>query len=342
MSTETSGEVFDRRTTLKVIAGFAVAGLLLYFFGRVIGWNEILRTFRNANPVWIGLACLSTVVSLVIWAKSWDIILCTVGIDVPFPKIVTTYFAATFADYATPFGKAGGGPFIAYVLAADTEANYQDSLASVVTADLLNLLPFFTFAGLGTLALLIQGEVPKQAELLVAGLGGMAVVLPLIIYGSYRHQQFVERLLMKVIGPIAKRVERINADNVRDRIDEFYELVDRIAASRGQLAKTLVYAYVGWLFFAAPLYFAGLTLGVSHQLTPILVLFVVPASSLAGVVPTPGGVGGVEFALVGLIVALTTLQADVAASAALVYRVASYWFALALGGIAAFFVIHRT
>ncbi|UPW00425.1 flippase-like domain-containing protein [Halorussus gelatinilyticus] len=342
MSTETSGEVFDRRTTIKVIAGFVVAGLLLYFFGRVIGWNEIARTFRGANLIWLGVACLSTVVSLVIWAKSWDVILSTVGIEVPFRKIITTYFAATFADYATPFGKAGGGPFIAYVLAADTEANYQDSLASVVTADLINLLPFFTFAGLGTLALLIQGEVPKQAELLVAGLGGMAVVLPALIYGSYRHRNFVERLVMKVVGPVAARVERIDAENARERIDEFYELVDRIAASRRQLAKTLVYAYAGWLFFAAPLYFAALTLGIADQLTPILVLFVVPASSLAGVVPTPGGVGGVEFALVGLMVALTTLQADVAASAALVYRVASYWFALALGGIAAFFVIHRS
>lgn len=340
MSTETSGEVFDRRTTIKAIAGFTVAGLLLYLFGRVIGWNEIIATLGRARPLWFGLACLSTVVSLVVWAKSWDVILTTVDIEVPLQKIVVTYFAATFADYATPFGKAGGGPFIAYVLAADTEANYQDSLASVVTADLLNLLPFFTFAGLGTIALLVQGEVPKQAEILVGGLGGLAILLPLLIYGSYRRRNFVESLVMKVMSPISKHIDRVDAEGIRDRIDEFYELVDRIAASRRRLAYTLVFAYVGWLFFAAPLYLAGRTLG--QPLDPILVLFVVPASSIAGIVPTPGGVGGVEFALVGLLVALTALQPDLAASVALVYRVASYWFALAIAGIAAFFVIHRT
>ncbi|NHN59166.1 MULTISPECIES: lysylphosphatidylglycerol synthase transmembrane domain-containing protein [Halorussus] len=342
MSTETSGEVFDRRTTLKVVAGFAVAVVLMYFFGRVIGWGEIARTFRGANLWWLGLACLSTVVSLVVWAKSWDVILGSVDVEVPFRKIVVTYLAATFADYATPFGKAGGGPFIAYVLAADTEANYQDSLASVVTADLLNLLPFFTFAGLGTVVLLIQGAVPRQAEILVAGLGGMAIVLPVVIYGSYRYRDVVERFLMKIIGPIAKRVDRIDADNIGERVDEFYDLIDRIADNRRQLAYTLVYAYVGWLFFAAPLWFAGQTLGVGGHVGPMLVLFIVPASSIAGVVPTPGGVGGVEFALVGLLVALTALQTDVAASVALVYRVASYWFGLAIGGLAAFFVIHRT
>ncbi|WP_135825941.1 lysylphosphatidylglycerol synthase transmembrane domain-containing protein [Halorussus ruber] len=342
MSTETSGEMFDRRTTVKAVAGFLVAGLLLYFFGRVIGWGEIAATLSGARPLWLGLACLSTVVSLVVWAKSWDVILETVDVEVPFQKIVVTYFAATFADYATPFGKAGGGPFIAYVLAADTEANYQDSLASVVTADLLNLLPFFTFAGLGTLALLIQGEVPRQAEVLVGGLGALAVLIPVLIYGSYRKRNLVESLVVKLLSPVSKYVDRIDPEGLRDRIDEFYGLIDRIATNRKRLAYTLVFAYLGWLFFAAPLYLAGLTLGVGDQLSPVLVLFVVPASSLAGIVPTPGGVGGVEFALVGLLIALTTLQADIAASTALVYRVASYWFALALGGVAAFFVIHRS
>lgn len=340
MAAETSGEMFDRRTTVKVVAGFVVAGLLLYLFGRVIGWGKILRTLQRAKPVWFGLALVSTVVSLVVWAKSWDVILCAVGVDVPFRKIVVTYFAATFADYATPFGKAGGGPFIAYVLAADTEANYQDSLASVVTADLLNLLPFFTFAGVGTVALLVQGEVPNQAQFLVTGLGALAILLPIAIYASYRYREFVEGLVVKVASPVARHVERVEAESVRNRVHEFYEHVDNIAANRGQLAHTLVYAYVGWLFFAAPLYLAGRTLGL--HLDPMLVLFVVPASSLAGVVPTPGGVGGVEVALVALLVALAGLQTDLAASAALIYRVASYWFALAVGGLAAFFVIHRS
>lgn len=340
MSAESPGATIDRGTKLKAVAGFAVAGLLLYFFGRVIGWEEILRTLRGANPWWFLAACLSTLVSLVVWAKSWDVILHTVGLDVSFRKIVVTYFAATFADYATPFGKAGGGPFIAYVLAADTDANYQDSLASVVTADLLNLLPFFTFAGVGTLALWAQGEIPQQARLLVAGLGSLALFVPALIYVGWKRQGLVERLLVTVTKPLARRTDRIDSEDLCERLDEFYGHVDHIAASRGQLARTLVYAYVGWLFFAAPLYFAAQTLG--HSISPLLVLFIVPASSLAGIVPTPGGVGGVEFALVGLLVALTNFSPELAASIALVYRVTSYWFGLAVGGLAAFRVIHRT
>src|SRR6056297_530968 len=98
MSTETSGELFDRRTTVKALAGFLVAGLLLYLFGQVIGWGEILAILGRARPAWLALACLSTLVSLAVWAKSWDVILCAVGVDAPFTDIVVTYFAATFAD----------------------------------------------------------------------------------------------------------------------------------------------------------------------------------------------------------------------------------------------------
>ena len=332
-------EGFDRRTAVKVVAGFLVAGLLLYLFGRVIGWNEISRTLRDANPLPFGLACLSTVISLVIWSKSWDVILDLVGIDVSFRTLIVTYLAATFADYATPFGKAGGGPFIAYVLATDTEASYEDSLASVVAADSLNLLPFFTFAGLGFVVVIVRGSIPAGARYLIGGLGVLAVAIPTLFYVGWRKRDLAKRVILRVLGPVERRVERIDAADLELRVEEFYDHIDTIAAEPDVLVRTLVYAYAGWLFFALPLYLAGLTVG--FRIDPLLVLFIVPASSLAGVVPTPGGLGGVEFALVGLLVALTTMSPELAAAVALVYRVASYWLTVAVGGVAALSVIVR-
>ena len=330
----------DRGTAWKAIAGFLVAAVVLYLFGHVIGWREISRTLADANPLWFGLACVSTLISLVVWSKSWDVILDLVGIDVRFRTLVVTYLAATFADYATPFGKAGGGPFIAYVLAADTEASYEDSLASVVTADALNLLPYFTFAALGFVVVFVRGSIPPGARYLIGGLGLLAVVIPTLLYGGWRHRSVAKNVIMTVLGPIERRTDRIDAEGLEGRIEEFYDHIDTIAADRAVLARTLVYAYVGWLFFALPLYLAGRTLGFA--IDPLLVLFIVPASSLAGVIPTPGGLGGVEFALVGLLVALTSMSPELAAAIALVYRVASYWLTLAVGGLAAFSVIVRS
>jgi uncharacterized protein (TIRG00374 family) len=128
---------------------------------------------------------------------------------------------------------------------------------------------------------------------------------------------------------------------VRERVDDLYAAFGRIAEDRHALAQAVAFAYVGWVFFALPLYFAGRALAV--PIDPLVVLFVVPASTLAGLVPSPGGLGGVEVALVGLLVAVVPgIGFAPAFAVALVYRFASYWFALAVGGGAALWVVRRT
>ncbi len=330
---------FDRRTLAKVGIGFLAAVAMLYLFGRVIGWGQIFRTFAGANLWWLAAACASTTVCLSLWAKGWDVILSVVDVSIPFRELNVMYFSATFTDYVTPFGKAGGGPFIAYVLSTHEEADYQDSLVSVLTTDTLNLVPYFTFAILGFVGLAVTGNFPDQARLLVWGLGVLMVVVPAVVIAVWRFEEKVEATVVKVLGPVAKRTDRVDISSLRERIDDFYDNLDYIADHPRPVAHTLGYAFVGWVFFALPLYFAGQTLGVT--IDPLLVLFIVPASSLASFVPTPGGTGAVEAMLVGLLVALTSLNADVAAAIALVYRVASYWFTIAVGGIATFYVIYR-
>lgn len=328
-----------RRTIAKILVGFAVAGVLVYLLGVVVGWQNIVSTLADAKLRWLAVACISTAVCLAAWGKSWQVVLGVLGIDVPYRQLVVTYFAATFANYVTPLGQAGGEPFIAYVLSKDTGANYEDSLASVVTADLLNLLPFFNFAALGLGFLLLQASLPARAKFLARGLAVLAVGVPGLIYVGWRHRERVEGVVLRLVRPVASRTSRVSVAGVRTRIDGFYESLERIAAEPRKLLFAVCFSYVGWVFFALPLYFAGKTLGL--PIDPLLVLFIVPASTLAGLVPLPGGVGGVEIALVVLLVALTPLTGGTAAAIALVYRLASYVFALIAGGIAALWVVAR-
>lgn len=326
------------RTLAKGGAGFLVAGLLLYLFGTVIGWGEILDALGEANLWWVGAACLSTAVCLVVWSKSLDVILSLLNVDIPFRSLVVTYYAAMFADYATPFGKVGGGPFIAYVLSTDERASYEESLAGFVSADLLNLVPFFAFAGVGFVALVVGGQLPPAADALVTGLAAIAFVVPAMVYLSYRRRNTVGRVVVALARPVASRTDRVDTESVRQRVDTFYERIDVLRGHPRMLSYTLVFAFVGWLFFAVPLWLAGQSLGVA--IDPLLVLFVVPASTLAGFTPTPGGLGGVEAAIVALLVALAGLNPGVAAAVALLYRVASYWFVLLAGGVAALYEVY--
>jgi len=329
----------ERRALTKTVVGFVIAAILLYLLGVVAGWDEIFATLRDARPRWLALACLSTLLGLVAWGKAWHVVLAVIGIDVRFRRLVVTYFAATFTNYVTPFGQAGGEPFIAYVLSQDTGASYEDSLASVVTADLLNLLPFFNFAAVGFAVLVWRARLPEAIRPLAFGLTALALAIPVVAYVGWNHRDGVEAGVLRLLGPVASRTRRISVAGVRNRIERFYASLEVLAAEPRELLYALVFSYVGWILFALPLYFAALAIG--REIDPLLVLFVVPASTIAGLMPTPGGTGGVEAVLVLLLGPLVGLAAPAAAAMALVYRVASYWFAILVGGIGSLYVVAR-
>lgn len=326
------------RSAAKVGAGFLVAGVLLYLLTRVIGWGEIVGAIRTAEPTWLLLAVGSTAAGLVAWTRVWDEVLSVLAIDVPFPSLVVTYYAATFADYVTPMGKAGGGPLVAYLLSTDERITYHEGLASVASADLLNLVPLFAFAGVGTAGLLVRGGLPRRADLFVAGLVGFAFLVAAGVALVLYRREDVEEAVVGTLGPVAGYVPFVDTATLRAEVRGFTTEMGRLARRPRRLVGSLGYAFVGWGFFAAPLYLAGRSLGVT--LFPSLVLFVVAASTLAGFLPTPGGLGGVEFALTGLLVALAPLEVGTAAAVALLYRVASYWFVIVVGGSFALYEIY--
>jgi uncharacterized protein (TIRG00374 family) len=332
-------EFADRRTLAKIVAGFIVAGVLFYILGVVVGFEDVRLAFREADLRWLAVACLSTFIGLAAWGKAWQVVLAVVGIEVRYRHLVVTYFSATFANYITPFGQAGGEPFIAYILSQDIGASYEDSLASVVIADLLNLLPFFNFAALGLAMLVVRAELPDVIRPLAYALTALAIAISGIAYLGWNHRVGVKRWVLRLLEPLLRRTSRFSIDGVRQRIDRFYASLEIIADEPRELAYALVFSYTGWLFFALPLYIAAITLG--FHIEPLLVLFIVPASTIAGFVPTPGGLAGVETVLVVLLVALVPLAAGQAFAVATIYRVASYWFALVVGGIATFSVIAR-
>lgn len=334
-----SQSAFDRRTAVKSFVGFAVAAALLFAFGYVLGWDAILSTLSNADPVPLVLACGSSLVALSVWTKGWDVVLSSLSIEIQFRRLVPTYLAATFADYVTPFGKAGGGPFVAAVLSADHEATYEESLASVVTTDALNLLPFFSFAGVGVVALGLTGSVPRNVRPLVYGLGAIAVSIPLLAYLVWRSRAAAIGWISRLLEPLAARVGFVDAERIEERTTRFFSLLGDLGARRTWVAETLAFAYVGWAFFALPLWLAGRAVGVSLPLH--LVAFVVPASAMASLLPTPGGLGGVEAAVTALLVALAGVATPTAAAIAILYRVASFWFVLPVGGSATLWLTYR-
>ena len=136
MSEEGIGDLFSRKRAIQAGVGFLVAGAVIYLLAVGVGLDELRRALAGAELRWVALGCLSTALCLVAWTRVWQIVLQVVGTPVGFRKLVVTFYAATFANYVTPMGQAGGEPFIAYVLSRNSEATFEESLASVVTAEI--------------------------------------------------------------------------------------------------------------------------------------------------------------------------------------------------------------
>jgi uncharacterized protein (TIRG00374 family) len=340
MSPETSQSFIGRRRIAQILLGFVVAGVVIALLVDFVGTDGVLTGLRRADMGWLGLACLSTVVCLTAWGKAWQIVLGVVGIEERFSRLVVTYYAATFANYVTPLGQAGGEPFIAYVLSRDTDASYQDSLASVVSADLLNLFPFVTFSGIGFGVLLYRSSLPDVIEPLAVGLVVFAVGVPILAVLGWQFRDRLKRVLFGASGPLVRRLPVLTLSRLKERVQETETAFERIARDRRALTKALSVSYLGWIFFALPLYCSAQAIDV--PLSILLVFFIVPASTLAGLVPSPGGTGAVETALVVLLAALSGIGRTDATVIALLYRLASYAFALLLGGTAVLYVLKRT
>ena len=334
-----AGWMVDRRTALKIALGFVVAVVLIYLLGAVVGWEATVARLRMADPWWVLAALGSTVLCLLAWGRTWQIVLSAVGVRVPYGKLVVTFFAATFANYVTPMGQAGGEPFIAFILSRDTAADFEESLASVVIADILRMLPFLNVGLVGLGYLTWRADLPDGLEVFAYLLVALAVAMPVAIVLAWRYRQRVRRGIVRGVGSLTRRTNRYDASAVDRRIGHLYESLDVIRASPRALLVAVAYAYVGWVFFALPLYFSGLALGLEVPL--LLVCFLVPIAVIAGSTPLPGGLAAIEGTLVALLTALLAFSGDQALAVTTVYRLTSYWFVVLFGGVAALWVLGR-
>ncbi len=328
-----------RGRIVKLLVGFGVALVLIYLLGVVVGWEETVERLRTAEFGWVALACASTLLCLAVWGKMWQVMLSAVGVSVTYRKVVVTFYAGAFANYVTPMGQAGGEPLVAYVLSRDTEASYEQSLASVVTTDLLRLLPFFTATGLGLGYLILSAGLPDVVETVAVVLVALAVGLPTLVFVGWRYRLSVRDGFLRMLSPVARRTGRVSIEGARERIDSLYESVELIADSRGTVVLSIALAYVGWILFALPLYFSGVALDLPVSL--LIVFFVVPATIVVSFAPLPGGLGAIEGSLVLLLVPLAAMSAGEALAVTTVYRLTSYWMVVAVGGVAALWVTAR-
>jgi uncharacterized protein (TIRG00374 family) len=95
--------------------------------------------------------------------------------------------------------------------------------------------------------------------------------------------------------------------------------------------RVLAGSFGYWFFDNAVLWATFHAFGISPPITVILMGYLI--GQLGGLIPIPGGVGGIDLGLIGALVAYGTPAAGTAA-AVFAYHVILFWLPLLIGGVA--------
>lgn len=321
-----------------VTIGFGVAIIVLAALIYVVGVDGVLAALALLGPVDIGVLVATTVAYLVAWSLALRAVLLALDIEASVVESVLLFSSATFANNITPFGQAGGEPFSALLVSRATGSEYESALASMASVDTINFIPSIALSILGLSYYVAVFAVGDRVMLVAAVVAALAVGVPLVGYLLWRIRHRLQSMVVRALHPVTATLGRVvpswtvpERPHLRKRVQGFFRAIERVADSRTTLVEALVFSTVGWLAMAAALYFS---LGaVGHSVPIAAALIAAPVGAIASVTPLPGGLGGVELAVVIIIVPITAVSAEVAASAALIYRGATYWLPTVAGGL---------
>jgi uncharacterized protein (TIRG00374 family) len=303
------------RRTLQIVAVLALVGLVLLL---APGLGEVRDLLTEAQPGWVALAVALEAMSCVSYVMMFRPVFC---LNMPWRTSWEIGLSELAAGSIVPASGAGGLALGAWILRQGGMPAERIASRSVAFFLIKSSVNFVAVAVLGTvMALGLAGPdlspwltaVPAAGAILVIAavlvvprLGVGAPVLP----EAGRARRAMRAVRKALVGGAGEAVQIVRSGNL---------LV---------IAGALGY----WAFDNAVLWATFNAFGFSPPITVILMGYLI--GQLGGLLPIPGGLGGVDGGLIGTLIVYGTPVAATAA-AVLVYRVILFWLPLLVGAVA--------
>jgi uncharacterized membrane protein YbhN (UPF0104 family) len=317
-------ELAPRRLARRLLLVLALLAVLVLVALLAPGLGEVRDHLSGADPAWLavavvleGLSCWSYVLMFrpvfcrrMSWRTSSEIAWSELGVG-----------------SMVPASGAGGLALGAWILSRRGMPAARIARRSVAFFLIKSSVNFVAVAVAGTvMALGLAG--PDRSLLLTALPAALSVVVIALVVAMPR------------LGP--GRNPGRDAPKLRRAIHAARGAViaggaEALALVRERDASLIAGAIGYWAFDNAVLWAAFQAFGVDVPITVILMGYLI--GQLGGLLPLPGGVGGIDGGLIGTLVVYGA-PAAVTAAAVLSYRVILFWLPL-IGGAIAFFSLRR-
>jgi uncharacterized membrane protein YbhN (UPF0104 family) len=302
------------RRALQVIAALAALALVVLL---APGLGEVRDKLAGADPAWIALAVALEFLSGVSYVVMFRPVFCS---HMPWRTSWEIGWSELAMGSIVPASGAGGLALGAWILHEGGMPAERIARRSVAFFLIKSSVNFAAVAVIGTL--MVLGVGPHHSLALTA----LPAAAALLVIGLV--------LLVPRIGPgldpppDAGRVTRAIAGARTALTTGTTEAVQLLRSRNWQV---LLGALGYWAFDNAVLWATFKSFGYSPPITVILMAYLI--GQLGGLLPIPGGIGGIDGGLFGTLVVFG-VPAATAAAAVLAYRVILFWLPLIVGAIA--------
>ena len=303
------------RRTLQIVVVLGVVGLVLLL---APGLGEVRHLLTKARPEWVALVVVFQALSCVSYVFLFRPIFCH---SMPWRTSWEIGLAELGAGSIVPASGAGGLALGAWILRQGGMPAERIASRSVAFFLIKSSVNFIAVAVLGVVAALglVGPDLSPWLTALPAA-GALLVIAAVLL---------VPRL--GVGAPVAADAGRVRRAmrGVRKALIGGTREAVQIVRSRNVLVIAGSVGY--WAWDNASLWAAFHAFGYSPPVTVILLGYLI--GQLGGLLPLPGGLGGIDGGLIGTLIVYGTPVATTAA-AVLVYRVILFWLPLIVGGVA--------
>lgn len=298
---------FRRKLLVFIGLGSAVFLILALYPER----RELVEAASRFNWWWLPAALALALVNYAVRAGRWLWYLHYLGVSIPARESISIFLIGLMLS-VTP-GKAGE-LFKAYLIRLARGVPMSRTAPIILVERLTDLT--------GTLILVTLSLVVVQFKVWMVLAGWVVLFGGLFVLGS----RTIFRGLLGTFG-------RFIPHGWLDRIERTYESLSELLAPKPLIGGTLLSA-VAW--FAECLSLLVIVHGFGEAIGWIEATFVYTLATLAGAVLffMPGGIGGTEATMVALLEEIVGTPVGVASLATVLTRMATLWFAAAIGFVA--------
>jgi uncharacterized membrane protein YbhN (UPF0104 family) len=286
------------------------------------GLGELRRRFADARPVWIVIACVYEVLSVLSYVPAFRAVFCRRM------SWATSYKIAVAEEGAgSLFPLGGAGSLALGVWALRRGGMPAEEIGRKTVA-------FFLLTSAPSVVMLFLLGAGLATGMLPGGGGLLLTVLPAAVAaGAIAATLGLRRVARKAEARVRRHGEGSSWIRLAPALSATSDGVDEALHQLRQPNPLLLVGLVGYLIFDMLAFWASFwAVGASPELALIWMAYLI--GQLGNWLPIPGGVGGTELGLVGALV-LYGLPALTATAAVLLYRVIELWIPGVLG-IAAF------